>query len=92
MRVVFDTNSLLSLVRYYLPFDEKEVLFQFIKLKIENGEIIIDKILDKCNYISKGVVLNKMPFLVDKVFSKKARIPYKTEDLLIPNTRHFFIN
>jgi hypothetical protein len=58
MKVVIDTNSLLSLVRYYLPFDKKGVLFQFIKSKIENGDIIIiDKVLEECTYNSKGLVL-----------------------------------
>jgi len=48
MKAVIDTNSLLSLVRYYLPFDKKGVLFQFIKSKIETGDIIIiDKVLDR---------------------------------------------
>lgn len=40
MKVVIDTNSLLSLIRYYLPFDKNGILFQFIKKKIEIGEII----------------------------------------------------
>ena len=33
MKVVIDTSSLLSLVRYYKPFDEKSVLYDFIKDK-----------------------------------------------------------
>ena len=54
MKVAIDTNSLLSLVRYYLPFDKKSVLFDFIKAKIKDGEIIIiDKILEECEYTSK---------------------------------------
>jgi hypothetical protein len=54
MKVVIDTNSLFSLVRYYLPFDKKGVLFQFIKSKIGNGDIIIiDKVLEECTYNSK---------------------------------------
>lgn len=52
MKVVIDTNSLLSLVRYYLPFDKNSVLFSFIKEKFSTGEIIIiDKILEECEYI-----------------------------------------
>ena len=45
MKVVIDTSSLMSLVRYYLPFDKKSILFEAIKTKIANGEIlVIDKI------------------------------------------------
>jgi len=91
MKVVIDTNSLLSLVRYYLPFDKKGLLFQFIKSKIENGDIIIiDKVLEECKYNSKGLVLEKLSFLTDKTFLKAAKVPYKTDSLLVPNTKQFF--
>lgn len=91
MKVVIDTNSLLSLVRYYLPFDKKGVLFQFIKSKIENGDIIIiDKVLEECTYNSKGLVLEKLPYLSEKTFLKSAKVPYKTDSLLVPNTKQFF--
>ncbi|MFN3588494.1 MAG: DUF4411 family protein [Spirosomataceae bacterium] len=90
MKVVIDTSSLLALVRYYLPFDKKGVLFQFIKLKIENGDIIlIDKVLQECGYNSKGLVLSKLPYLTDKVFLKASKVPFKTELLFAPNTRQF---
>jgi hypothetical protein len=91
MKVVIDTNSLLSLVRYYLPFDKKGVLFQFIKSKIENGDIIIiDKVLEECTYNSKGLVLSKLTYLTDKAFLKASKVPYKTDSLLVLNTRQFF--
>lgn len=91
MKVVIDTNSLLSLVRYYLPFDKKGLLFQFIKSKIENGDIvIIDKVLEECMYNSKGLVLEKLPYLTDKTFLKTAKVPYKSDSLLVPNTKQFF--
>lgn len=91
MKVVIDTNSLLSLVRYYLPFDKKGLLFQFIKSKIENGDIvIIDKVLEECTYNSNGLVLEKLPYLTDKIFLKTAKVPYKTDSILVPNTKQFF--
>ncbi len=34
MKVIIDTSSLLALVRYYLPFDDDNVLFDLIKEKI----------------------------------------------------------
>jgi len=85
MKVVIDTNSLLSLVRYYLPFDNNGVLFQFIKKKIENGEIIIiDKVLEECIYISKGIVISKLGYLSDTSFQKSFKVPFKTDSLLAP--------
>jgi hypothetical protein len=91
MKVVIDTNSLLSLVRYYLPFDKKGVLFQFFKNKIEIGEIIIiDRVLQECTYNSKGLVLTTLDYLNDKTFLKTSKVPFKTDSLLVPNTKQFF--
>ena len=90
MKVIIDTNSLLSLVRYYLPFDNENLLFNFIKDKIENGEIIIiDKVYEQCTYNSKGLVLKQLSFLTDKAFLKKSKIPHKTETLLAPSPAKF---
>ena len=64
MIVVIDTSSLLSLVRYYLPFDNNNVLFDFIKLKIENEEIIVlDKVFQESLYTAKGIVIEKLDYL-----------------------------
>jgi len=90
MKVVIDTNSLLSLVRYYIPFDKKGVLFQFFKNKIETGEIIIvDRVLQQCTYNSKGIVLKTLDYLNDKAFLKAAKVPYKTDSLLAPSPEKF---
>ena len=90
MKVVIDTNSLLSLVRYYLPFDKKGVLFMFFKNKFEIGEIIIiDKVLQECAYNSKGFVLTTLDYLDDKAFLKTTKIPYKTDSLLAPSPAKF---
>ena len=90
MKVVIDTNSLLSLVRYYLPFDKKSVLFDFFKRKIEQGEIIlIDKVIEECTYNSKGIVIKTLSYLQDKVFQKSAKVPFKTESLLAPSPAKF---
>ena len=54
MKVAIDTSSLLSLVKYYLFLDKDDRLYDFIKLKIENKEIIIlDKVEEECRYTSK---------------------------------------
>lgn len=91
MKIIIDTNSLLSLVRYYLPFDKENVLYNLIREKIENSEmIIIDAVFTQCNYISKGIILEKLEFLKDKSFLKKSKTPFKTETLIIPNPKKFF--
>jgi O-methyltransferase involved in polyketide biosynthesis len=52
MKVIIDTSSLLSLVRYYLPFDNNNKLFDFIKQEIKNGRIVvIDEVLKECKFI-----------------------------------------
>jgi hypothetical protein len=90
MKVVIDTSSLLSLVRYYLPFDKKSVLFNFIKDKIEQGEIIIiDKVIDECTYTSKGIVIQTLSYLTDKVFLKSFKLPVKTDSLIAPSPTKF---
>ncbi|NCT09355.1 MAG: DUF4411 family protein [Flavobacteriia bacterium] len=90
MKVVIDTNSLLSLVRYYLPFDKKGVLFNFFKTKIEKGEIIIiDKVFQECTYNSKGIVITTLNYLSDKTFLKSSKVPVKTDSLLAPSPAKF---
>lgn len=67
MNVVIDTSSLLSLVRYYLPFDNDDKLKKLIQAKVESGEIIVlDKVAEECGYVAGGVVLKDLPFLADK--------------------------
>jgi len=91
MRVVIDTSSLLSLVRYYLPFDKHKVLFEIFKTKIANGEIlVIDKIIDECEYTSKGIVLEILSFLSEKTFNKTHKLPLNTEFILPPAPAKFY--
>ncbi|PGH39945.1 MAG: hypothetical protein CRN43_05980 [Candidatus Nephrothrix sp. EaCA] len=90
MKTVIDTSSLLSLVRYYLPFDKKGVLFEFIKRKIEWNEIIIiDKVLEESSFVSRKIIIQKLSFLTDKNFLKEAKVPFKTENLIVPDTKRF---
>lgn len=90
MKVVIDTNSLLSLVRYYMPFDKNGILFNFIKNKIENGEIIIiDKVFQECTYSAKGIVLTTLDYLNDKTFLRTSKTPYKTDSILAPSPAKF---
>lgn len=67
MKVIIDTSSLLALVRYYLPFDDDNVLFDLIKEKILNKEIIIiDKVVEESKFVSKGIILEKLQYLKEK--------------------------
>lgn len=91
MKVVIDTSSLLSLVRYYLPFDRNKILFGIIKAKVANGEVVvIDKIIEECEYISKGIVLEALSFLSDKTFNKTHKLPLNTEFILPPAPAKFY--
>ena len=65
--IAIDTSSLLSLVRYYLPFDNNNILYDFFCLKVKNGEILIlDKVIDECRYVAKGVIVNSLKYIESK--------------------------
>ncbi len=83
MIVLIDTSSLLSLVRYYLPFDKNKILFNFIRSKIETKNILVlDKVFEECEYTSKGLVVKELEYLKDK------KNIIKTTDIL-PNQKFF---
>ena len=65
--------------------------YNFIKNKVQSGEIIIiDKVHQQCSFISKGIILKELDFLDDKDFKKASKIPYNTELTIAPNTKKFF--
>jgi len=67
MKVVIDTSSLLSLVRYYLPFDKNKTLYNFIESKINLKEILIlDKVYEECKYVSKGIIVKTLSYISNK--------------------------
>ena len=81
MIVAIDTSSLVTLVRYYLPFDTNGILYEFVKRKVESGYIrIIDKVFEECQYTSKGIVIDALDYI------KKHQI--RTTDIL-PNRKFF---
>jgi len=91
VKAIIDTSSLLSLVRYYLPFDRNDKLFNFIQNQIKNGKlIIIDEVFNECKYISKGIILEKLEYLTNKNFRKQYKIPIKTKDIFPPSPRKFY--
>lgn len=65
MTAVIDTSSLISLVRYYLPFDRQNILYDLFQKKIESNQIIVlDKVFDECRYTSQGIVVKKLDEVV----------------------------
>lgn len=91
MKAAVDTSSLISLARYYLPFDKQAILFDLFQKKIQNKEIVLlDKVFDECTNTSKGIVLTSLPFLTDKEFLKKYHPIINTEALLPPSPTKFF--
>ncbi len=91
MKVVIDTSSLLSLVRYYLPFDKNRKLFDYIKEQVTKGNlIIIDAVLDECKVTSKQLVTKNLEYLTDKKFQKRYNLLIKTKDILPPAPKKFY--
>ena len=83
MIVLLDTSSLLSLVRYYLPFDINNTLFKYFEEKFSAKEfIILDKVYEESKHVSGGIVLEKLTFLKDK------KVIIKTDNLL-PDQKFF---
>ena len=92
MIAVIDTSSLLSLVRYYLPFDKKGVLFEVIKEKFSSGKIILlDAVYEESKFVGQKIILQKLDFLSDKDFLKEHKIITKTDEL-IPLAPARFLN
>lgn len=83
MKAAIDTCSLISLVRYYLPFDTKSRLYDLLLEKIESKELfVLDKIAEECKLTSKGIVIKQFDFLEFK------KNQLKTDELL-PYPRFF---
>jgi thymidylate kinase len=77
--VAIDTCSLVALVRYYLPFDTENTLYNLIQHDVEQGEIIvIDKVFEQSKYYSKGIVIEALPYLKDNWVTSVDCLPDKT--------------
>lgn len=78
MRTLVDTSSLVSLARYYHPFDSTEALNEFLNSEITSGNIIVlDKIAEEVQYVSGGMAVKAFSCLKDKkrIVSTKEIIP-----------------
>ena len=55
MKAVIDTSSLVSLVRYFLPFDKEGKLKAFLEENILSGNIIVlEQVAEECKRQGKG--------------------------------------
>lgn len=91
MKLVIDTSSLISLVRYYLPFDTDAKLHTYVRNQIECGNwVVIDEVLNECKGTSQKLVVTWLDYLVDKDFCKEHDLPVKTEFLAPPAPAKFY--
>ena len=64
MKAVIDTSSLVSLVRYFLPFDKEGKLNAFLEENIQSGKIIVlEQVAEECKRQGKGQVIEAFPFI-----------------------------
>ncbi|MCX2683855.1 DUF4411 family protein [Campylobacter sp. MIT 21-1685] len=60
-KVLFDTSSLLQFVRYYLPFDVKEELQDFLIEGFKQKEfLLLKEVENECKRVSQGLVFEKL--------------------------------
>jgi hypothetical protein len=64
MKAVIDTSSLVSLVRYFLPFDKEGKLKVFLAENILSRKIIVlEQVAEECKRQGKGQVIEAFPFI-----------------------------
>ena len=85
MVVVIDTCSLLAMTKYYLPFDDNQVLYHFIESGFHaHTLIVVDAILNESRQTAKGYILASFPFLENS----KTHI-IRTGDMFAPSPQRF---
>ncbi len=92
MKAVIDTSSLVSLVRYYLPFDKEGKLRAFIEERIEAKELVVlEQVAAECKLQGKGQVVKELPF-IDKSRNKTAVTAVPVNKKLFNMIDNNFIN
>jgi len=87
MKAIFDTSSLISFVRYYLPFDKSNKLKDFLKKQILDKKIVVlDRVATECEYQGQGQVVSALPFINEKKFKTS------TTSLIAPPKFHHLID
>ncbi|MDY5186054.1 hypothetical protein [Helicobacter trogontum] len=60
-RFLFDTNSLLNFVKYYLPFDENSELRQFLLQGfVKDRFLLLNEVKTECKRISSSLVARNL--------------------------------
>ena len=68
MAIVVDTCSLVMIAKNYLPLDKDGQLYSFLEEAFSRKDLmLLDVILDESKRTSKGIAVEKMPFLKDHV-------------------------
>lgn len=87
MKALIDTSSLISFVRYYLPFDQGNKLKSFLEKQIlEKRIIVLDKVATECVYTCQGLVVSALPFINNKKYKTS------TSSLIAPQKFHKLID
>lgn len=69
MKYIIDTSTWVSLVRYYSPFDEGTVIYDFFENKISRGDFeLLQEVSVECSYVSKKIVVNTLDFIKNKEY------------------------
>lgn len=72
MRFIIDTSTWVSLVKYYKPFDNSSVIYDFFKQKIKDGEfILLSEVSLECSFVSKKIVIKELDFITNTKFITK---------------------
>lgn len=83
MEYYFDTSSLVTLARYYHPFDKSGGLYGFLQAKFQEKEIVIlDAILNEVRFTSQGLALKIYTFIEenkDLIVDTRELMPYSTK-------------
>jgi len=68
---LIDTNSLLSLVKYYLAFDNQNKLYSFVEEQFKSGTFILLKaVFNECKTLRQGLILDNLQFLKENIVKK----------------------
>lgn len=83
MKFIIDTSSWVALVRYYHPFDNNSIIYDFFREKVIRKDfILLDEVAVECSFVAKKIVVNNLDFI------KAKENQVKTNNLL-PNRKFY---